>query len=141
MQPMPIERIGSGGPYEERYGYSRVVVTGGYSGWTGRTAGCTAQGKEILTHPADAYRQALVAFQTALFALERAGFSRSDTVASRMFVVDIATNAEAVGQAHRELLGEIRPVATMVGISGLVDPRMLVEVELTAWRPDDDIVA
>ncbi|MGV1004641.1 MAG: Rid family hydrolase [Candidatus Nanopelagicales bacterium] len=138
---MPVERIGSGGAYEALYGYSRVVVTGGHDGWTGRTAGCAAVVNEVLAHPGDAFGQTMVARQIGLFALERAGFAKADTISTRMYAVDIAANSDLAGAAHRELLGEVMPAATMVGIAGLLDPRMLVEVELTAWRPDDDIVA
>jgi enamine deaminase RidA (YjgF/YER057c/UK114 family) len=95
----------------------------------------------VVAHPGDALGQALVAFQAALFALERAGFSRTDTVQTRMYVVDVAANADAVGRAHSQLFGAIRPVATMVGVSALVHAEMLVEVEVVAWRPDDDSAA
>lgn len=138
---MAIERVGSGGPWEDLYGYSRVVVTGGYGGWTGWTAGSTAMVNGVVQHARDAYGQALVAFQSALFALERAGFSRSSVVQSRMYVVGIGRHGDAVGRAHAELLAGVRPVSTMVGVAALIDPQLLVEVELVAWRGDDDIVA
>ena len=138
---MPIQRFASGGAYEDEVGYSRVVVAVGGCGRTGWTAGTTALvGREVL-HPGDAYAQAMVALQSALFALERAGFDRDDTVGARMYVVDLVRDAEAVGRAHAELLGEARPAATMVGVTALVDPEMLVEVELTAWRAEDGPVA
>jgi enamine deaminase RidA (YjgF/YER057c/UK114 family) len=76
-----------------------------------------------------------------LFALERAGFSRGDTVQTRMYVVGIAVHADAVGRAHAELLGSVRPAATMVGVAELVDPELLVEVEVVAWRPEDGSAA
>jgi enamine deaminase RidA (YjgF/YER057c/UK114 family) len=138
---MPVERFASGGIYEDEVGYSRVVVASGYGGHTGWTAGTTAMVNGVVAHPGDALGQSLVAFQAALFALERAGFSRTDTVQTRMYVVDVAANADAVGQAHSQLFGAIRPVATMVGVSALVHAEMLVEVEVVAWRPDDDSAA
>jgi len=138
---MPVERFASGGIYEDEVGYSRVVVASGYGGHTGWTAGTTSMVNGDVAHPGDAHGQALVAFQAALFALERAGFSRTDTVQTRMYVVDVAANADAVGRAHAQLFGAIRPVATMVGVSGLVHAEMLVEVEVVAWRPDDDSAA
>ena len=138
---MPIERYSSGGPYEDVVGYSRVVVAAGYGGATGWTAGTTALVNGAIQHPGDAYGQALVAFLAALFALERAGFARTDTVQTRMYVVDLDRNADAVGRAHAELLGEVRPAATMIGVQSLVDPGMLVEVEVVAWRPDEDPAA
>ena len=138
---MPVERFASGGIYEDEVGYSRVVVASGYGGHTGWTAGTTAMVNGVVAHPGDALGQALVAFQAALFALERAGFSRTDTVQTRMYVVDVAANADAVGRAHAQLFSAIRPVATMVGVSALVHAEMLVEVEVVAWRPDDDSAA
>ena len=101
---MPVERFASGGIYEDEVGYSRVVVASGYGGHTGWTAGTTAMVNGVVAHPGDALGQALVAFQAALFALERAGFSRTDTVQTRMYVVDVAANADAVGRAHSAAL-------------------------------------
>jgi len=138
---MTVERFSSGGPYEDELGYSRVVVTSGYGGHTGWTAGTTATVSGVVAHPGDAHAQAIVAFQSALFALERAGFSRSDTVKTLMFVVDVAANGAGVGRAHGELFGAVLPAATLVGVSALLDPLMLVEVEVVAWRPDDDPAA
>lgn len=138
---MTIQRFSSGGIYEDTVGYSRVVVCPGHDGSTAWTAGTTALVNGVVRHPGDAYAQAMVAFQAALFALERAGFTRGDTVQTRMYVVDVAAHAEAVGRAHAEVLGSVRPVATMVGVAGLVDPDLLVEVEVVAWRPDGDSAA
>lgn len=138
---MAVERISSGGAWEDTFGYSRAVVAGGYGGYTGWTAGCTSIVNGKVGHPGDAYGQAIVAFATALFALERAGFTRADTVMTRMYVVGLRENAELVGAAHDEIFAEIRPSATMVGVAELIDEAMLVEVEVVAWRPDDSIVA
>jgi enamine deaminase RidA (YjgF/YER057c/UK114 family) len=138
---MPVERFSSGGIYEDEVGYSRVVVASGYAGHTGWTAGTTAMVNGVVLHTGDAQAQAAVAFRAALFALERAGFSRADTVQTRMYVVDVTAHADAVGRAHSEIFDDIRPVATMVGVSGLVHPQMLVEVEVVAWRPEDGSAA
>ena len=138
---MPVERFSSGGMYEDEVGYSRVVVASGYGGHTGWTAGTTAMVNGVVLHAGDAQAQAAVAFQAALFALERAGFSRADTVQTRMYVVDVAAHADEVGRAHSALFDDIRPAATMVGVSALVHPEMLVEVEVVAWRPEDDTAA
>jgi enamine deaminase RidA (YjgF/YER057c/UK114 family) len=138
---MPVERFASGGVYEDAVGYSRVVVASGYGGVTGWTAGTTSLISGVVQHPGDAHGQAVVAFQAALFALERAGFSRADTVHSRMYVVDLPRNADGVGRAHAAILGQVRPAATMVGVQQLIDPDLLVEVELVAWRPEDDPAA
>jgi enamine deaminase RidA (YjgF/YER057c/UK114 family) len=138
---MPVERFSSGGMYEDEVGYSRVVVASGYAGHTGWTAGTTAMVNGVVLHAGDAQSQAAVAFQAALFALERAGFSRADTVQTRMYVVDVTAHADAVGRAHSEIFDDIRPAATMVGVSALVHPQMLVEVEVVAWRPEDGSAA
>jgi len=138
---MAVERFSSGGPYEEVVGYSRVVVARGYGGSTGWTAGTTALVGGVVRHPGDPYAQALVAFQAALFALERAGFARADVVQTRMYVCDVTAHADAVGRAHAELFADVLPAATMVGVPALVDPAMLVEVEVLAWCPEDEPAA
>jgi enamine deaminase RidA (YjgF/YER057c/UK114 family) len=125
--PAP-QRHGSGGPYEASIGYSRVVRAGELA-WT---AGTTATVEGELQGLDDAEAQTRIALEQAVAALERAGVNRTCIVQSRMYVVDIERHADAVGRAHRNVLGDVRPVATMVGVSGLVDPRMLVEVELVA---------
>jgi enamine deaminase RidA (YjgF/YER057c/UK114 family) len=123
-------RLGSGGPYEDVVGYARVVVAGELA-WT---AGCTAVVGGELVGEGDAYVQARAALAFAVDQLARAGFEVATVVQSRLYVVDIAAHADDVGRAHAELLGATRPAATMVGVSALVDPRMLVEVELVASR-------
>ena len=138
---MAIERFSSGGIHEDEIGYSRVVVTGSYHGSLGWTAGTTSMVNGVVAHPDHAGRQARVAFEAALFALERAGFSTAHVVQTRMYVVDLPEHATAVGRAHAQLFAGIRPAATMVGVSALIDPAMLVEVEVVAWRPDDEDVA
>jgi enamine deaminase RidA (YjgF/YER057c/UK114 family) len=117
-----IRRISSGGPYEEVFGYSRAVVAGPFVIVSGSTS--TADG---------AYDQAVEAFGVATRALAEAGASVGDVVRTRMFVTDIAHAAD-VGRAHREIFGGAPPAATMVAVSALVDPRMLVEVEVVAYR-------
>ncbi len=124
------ERLGSGGPWEDVVGYSRVVRVGD----TAWTAGCTATIEGVVQHPTDAYAQALVAFEGALFALARVGFDVGDVVQTRMYVVR-PEDTDAIGRAHAELFDDVRPAATMVLVAGLVDPAMLVEVEAVAARP------
>ncbi len=122
------ERRGSGGPYEDRYGYSRVVRVGPLA----MTAGCTAVVDGVLMGSGDAGLQARIALRTALDALGSVDVGPESVVATRMSIVDPA-DADAVGEAHAALLGGVRPVATMVVVAGLIDPAMLVEIELTAW--------
>lgn len=121
-------RLGSGGPYEARYGYSRVVRVGPMA----MTAGTTAVVDGHVQHPGDPAGQARTAFRTALASLAQAGIEPAQVVSTRMYITD-ADHADPVGSVHGEVFGEIRPVATMVVVAGLVDPAMLVEIELVAW--------
>ncbi len=129
-RPPAGRRHGSGGPYEDRYGYSRVVRVGPLA----VTAGCTAVVDGVVRHVGDPGGQAEIGLRTALAALSGVGIGPEDVVSVRMSITDPA-HADAVGLAHRQLLGHVRPAATMVVVAGLIDPEMLVEVELTAWRP------
>ncbi len=122
-----IGRFASGGPWERTYGYSRAVRAGDRV----VTAGCTSTVDGVVTHPGDAYAQAVTAFGVALAALRDAGGDVGRVVRTRMYVTDRA-HADAVGRAHGELFGAVRPAATMVIVAGLLDPEMLVEVEVEA---------
>jgi enamine deaminase RidA (YjgF/YER057c/UK114 family) len=126
------QRIGSGGPWEGRIGYSRSVVAGGHL-WV---AGCTSVVDGVVAHAGDAEGQARVAFANALAAVEQAGFTAGDVVRTRMYVVDPGANGAAVGAVHGAVFAEIRPATTMVGVSGLLDTAMLVEVEIDAYRTE-----
>jgi enamine deaminase RidA (YjgF/YER057c/UK114 family) len=122
-----IERFGSGGPWEQAYGYSRVVRAGDLL----LTAGCTATVDGVVTGVGDAYAQTLTAFRIALDALAVAGAAIGDVIRTRMYVVG-AADADAVGRAHGELFGTVRPVSTLVVVAGLLHPDHLVEVEVEA---------
>lgn len=125
-----IERWGSGGPWEEAVGYSRVVRAGD---WV-HVAGTTATVGGAVVGRGDPGEQTRVALGLIGAALERAGASLDQVVRTRLFVVDIA-DWEAVGRAHGEVFGAIRPVATMVEVARLIDPDHLVEIEAEAWSP------
>jgi enamine deaminase RidA (YjgF/YER057c/UK114 family) len=126
-----VSRYTSGGPWEETYGYSRVVRAGGFY----LTAGTTATVDGVVTSPGDPYAQAVTAFRIALQALAAAGADLADVVRSRMYVT-AAEHADPVGRAHGEIFAGVRPVATLVVVAGLLDPAMLVEVELEAVAMD-----
>ena len=117
----------SGGPYEEVYGYARVVRAGDRL----VTAGCTATVDGVVGGVGDPRAQTLTAFRIALDALAGAGATIGDVVRTRMYVTDRA-HADAVGRAHGELFGAVRPAATLVIVAGLIHPDMLVEVEVEA---------
>ncbi len=122
-----IGRFASGGPWEQTYGYSRAVRAGDLV----VTAGCTSTVDGAVTHPGDAYAQTRTAFGVALTALRDAGGHIGQVTRTRMYVTDRA-HADALGRAHGEVFGAVRPAATMVIVAGLLDPAMLVEVELEA---------
>jgi enamine deaminase RidA (YjgF/YER057c/UK114 family) len=125
-----ITRISSGGPWEESIGYSRAVVV---DRWV-LTSGCTSTVDGQVAHVDDPYGQTLEAFGIALRAVAEAGAGVEHVVRTRMYVTDIGLLDE-VGRAHGSLFGEVRPAATMVGVSGLAHPDHLVEVEVEAFLP------
>ncbi|HZN18680.1 MAG TPA: RidA family protein [Micromonosporaceae bacterium] len=124
------ERFSSGGLWEQTYGYSRVVVAGPW--WL--VAGTTATVGGVVQHVGDAHAQTVLAFRSALEALARAGAAEQDVVRTRMYVVG-AEHADAVGRAHGEVFGAVRPVSTLVVVARLIHPDHLVEVEVEAYRP------
>jgi enamine deaminase RidA (YjgF/YER057c/UK114 family) len=122
--------VSSGSPYERRFGYSRAIVVGD-SCWVAGTTDAGPDGRS--THPDDAAAQARAAFGIGIAALREAGFEAADVVRTRMYVVRDADTA-AVAAVNGELFREIRPASTVLRIAGLIDPTILVEVELEARR-------
>jgi len=122
--------VSSSSTYESRYGYSRAVAVGD-SCWV---AGTTDAGPDGTSrHPGDAAAQARAAYGIAIRALEEAGFTAADVVRTRMYIVR-PEDASAVAGVNGEIFGAIRPASTLVTVAGLIDPSMLVEVELEAHR-------
>ncbi len=123
--------ISSGGPWESVIGYSRAVLAGEYVHVSGSTA--TVDG--ILQHEGDAYGQTLTAFEVIRSALAQAGYDLSDIVRTRVYLAN-AEDMDAVGKAHGELFSDIRPAATMLAGIKFINPKMLVEIEADAWKPN-----
>ncbi len=123
-------RISSGGPWESVYGYSRAIVVGDAC-WVAGTTDAGPDGRS--RNPGDAAAQARATFAIVEAALAEAGFALADVVRTRMFVVDIA-DADAVASVHGAVFAEVRPVATLVQVAGLLEPSLLVEIEVDARR-------
>jgi enamine deaminase RidA (YjgF/YER057c/UK114 family) len=122
-------RIASGTRWEPVVGYSRAVAAGDFV----FVSGCTSVDGAEFVHEGDAYAQTAQALRNVAGALDRLGLGLADVVRTRVYVTDIS-RWEEYGRAHGAAFGDVRPATSMIEVSGLVDPRMLVEVEAVAYR-------
>ncbi|MEV0095644.1 RidA family protein [Streptomyces sp. NPDC050738] len=124
-----VRKISSGGPWEESIGYSRAVeLPNGLV----LVSGCTAvvNGRIAEGGP---YEQAIAAFSVAVDALKELGLDAGHVVRTRMYITH-ARDVDDVGRAHKEVFDAVRPAASMIIVSGFVDPSLVVEVEIEAYR-------
>ncbi|KIF01371.1 hypothetical protein PL81_35925 [Streptomyces sp. RSD-27] len=124
MSSSDVRRISSGGPYEDVIGYSRAVAL---PNGLVLVSGCTA---------ADAggpYDQTVKAFEVAFKALAEAGMGPEHVVRTRLYLTH-ARDVDEVGRAHKTLFDTVRPAASMIIVNGFVDPGMVVEVEVEAFK-------
>lgn len=119
-------------PWETAYGFSRVLRTGRFV----LLGGTTAVGEGGVVLGETPYEQTVEILRRLEHELGRAGAALTDVIQTRVYVTDIS-RADEVGRAHGETFGQVRPLMTMVEVSALIDPRMLVEIEAVARVRDD----
>ncbi|MGM4916031.1 RidA family protein [Tardiphaga sp. 813_E8_N1_3] len=126
---MTRKLISTGSPFEKTAGYSRAVVDGDFC----FVSGTTGYDYTTMILPADVTAQAQNCFKTIEAALKEAGFTMADIVRAIYYITD-ASDADKVFAVTGTHLGEIRPAATLLVVSGLYKPEMKVEIEVTAKR-------
>ena len=126
---MPRRLISTGSPLEKTVGYSRAVIDGDFA----FVAGTTGYDYATMTMPADVTSQSRNCFKTIEAALKESGFAMADIVRATYYITDIK-DVDAHFAVCGEVLGEIRPAATLLVVAGLLRPEMKVEIEVTAKR-------
>ncbi|MEV7500823.1 RidA family protein [Streptomyces sp. NPDC093018] len=129
MTSEAARRVQSGSPWEESFGFARAVAAGDRV----LVGGTTSFKGTVLYGEGDPYEQTRVAFGNALEALKELGLGIESVIRTRMYLSHVRDVDEA-GRAHKELFDSVRPVSTLLVVEGFVDPRILVEVELEAFR-------
>ncbi|WP_329340229.1 RidA family protein [Streptomyces sp. NBC_00663] len=129
MTSEAVRRVQSGSPWEESFGFARAVAAGDRV----LVGGTTSFKGSVLYGEGDPYEQARVAFGAAIEALGEFGLGVESVIRTRMYLTH-ARDVDDVGRAHKELFDAVRPVSTLLVVEGFVDPRILVEVEVEAFR-------
>ncbi|MFJ4470512.1 RidA family protein [Streptomyces sp. NPDC089424] len=124
-----VRRVRGGSPWEESYGFARAVAVGDRV----LVGGTTSFKGDVLYGEGDPYEQAKVAFTGAIEAIGEFGLGVGSVIRTRMYLSH-PRDVDEVGRAHRELFDTVRPVSTLLVVEGFVDPRILVEVEVEAYR-------
>ena len=124
-----VRRVQSGSPWEESFGFARAVAAGDRV----LVAGTTSFKGDVLYGEGDPYEQARTAFAGAVEALGEFGLGVESVVRTRMYLAH-PRDVDEVGRAHKEIFESVRPAATLLVVEGFVDPRILVEVEIEAFR-------
>lgn len=128
---MHRQNVSTGGKWEPIIGYSRAVRVGPFIA----VSGSTAMTPEGIVGKGDAYTQTVQVLKTIVTALEQAGAKPEHVVRTRIYMTRMA-DWQDIGRAHGEVFGSIRPASTMVEVSALIDPDMLVEIEADAIVPE-----
>ncbi|KUO03885.1 RidA family protein [Streptomyces caeruleatus] len=124
-----VRRVQSGSPWEESFGFARAVAAGDRV----LVGGTTSFKGDVLYGEGDPYEQAKVAFTSAVEALGEFGLGVESVIRTRLYLTH-ARDVDAVGRAHKEFFDTVRPVTTLLVVEGFVDSRILVEVEIEAFR-------
>ncbi|MFJ9705476.1 RidA family protein [Streptomyces sp. NPDC101234] len=124
-----VRRVQSGSPWEESFGFARAVAAGDRV----LVGGTTSFKGTVLYGEGDPYEQAKVAFTSAVDAIGEFGLDIGSVIRTRMYLTHVR-DVDAAGRAHKEIFDRVRPVSTLLVVEGFVDPRILVEVELEAYR-------
>lgn len=124
-----VRRVQSGSPWEETIGFARAVAAGDRV----LVAGTTSFKGLVLYGEGDPYEQTRMAFGNALEALKEFGLGAESVIRTRMYLTHVR-DVDEVSRAHKELFDSVRPAATLLVVEGFVDPRILVEVEVEAFR-------
>ncbi|GAA5208960.1 MULTISPECIES: RidA family protein [Streptomyces] len=129
MTSEAVRRVQSGSPWEESFGFARAVAAGDRV----IVAGTTAFKGDMLYGEGDPYEQTKVAFASAVEAIGEFGLGIESVIRTRVCLAH-SRDVDAVGRAHKELFDSVRPVTTLLVVQGFIDSRVLVSVEVEAYR-------